>query len=118
VQTLEHAAEQSQIGKKRKKERERENINLTRFGNFLRPRSRRERDLINQSIQVINTGDNTLLYIVRESTKKRKPTDLNSDLKRTQNLNRKLLKIVLRSNRRSTALCAGQVYALAGRPSG
>jgi len=42
---------------------------------------RRERDLINQQLHNTDTGDNTPLYITKESTKKRKPTDLNSDQK-------------------------------------
>ena len=65
----------------------------------------KERVLVNQSIQVINTGGNTPLYIVREFTKK--PTDLNSDQKQIHNSNRKTLKTVVRSTRRSNALCAG-----------
>jgi len=39
----------------------------------------RERSNSDQSIQVTTNGDDTPLYIGRESTKKRKPKDLNSD---------------------------------------
>jgi len=49
-------------------------------------RAEGKRDLINQSIQVINSGDNPYLYIARESMKKKTnrskfESETNSDFK-------------------------------------
>ena len=56
-----------------KRERKRENTDLTRFGNCLRSQSRRgERSYLNQSIQVIINGDKThFLYRHRAHEEKK-----------------------------------------------
>ena len=48
-------------------------------------------------------------YIARESTKKRKPKDLNSDQNRIQNPNRKQLRTIVRSIELLTASCSCSV---------
>ena len=51
------------------------------------------------------------IYSQRESLKKRKPTNLKSDQKRSQNHNRKLLSLDVWSTGRSTASCVESVFA-------
>ena len=89
MQTPEYATEQPQIGKNKIKRKKMRNTDLTRFDNCNILGKERERDLLNQSIQVTKYGDNTPQYIAKESTKKRKPKDLNLDKKRIQNQIRK-----------------------------
>ena len=70
---------------KEKKERTQD---LTRFDNLPTSSGQGERviiELINYRLQVINIGDNTPLYIAKETIKKRKPKTSNLNQKRIQN---------------------------------
>jgi len=111
-------AEQLKIDKDKTERKKARNTYLMRFDNCLRHRAEGERYLINQSLQVTNTGDNTSLYIARESTKEKKSTDLNWIRNGSE----------IQIGKRSEPSCSrpggqliplkAQVYTLAGRPGG
>ena len=70
------AAEQLQLARTKQRKRKQEKYIFNEVRQLPTSSGHKGRDLITQSIHDINTEDNTPLYMTRESTKKRKPTDL------------------------------------------
>ena len=81
MQTQEFCRKTVKIARTKQTEKKARNTDLTSFDNCLCPGAEGESSYSTQSIQVIINGDNTLLYIGREPTKKKKPKALNSDQK-------------------------------------
>ena len=81
-----------------------------RFGNCLRHwRRRRKRSYSYHQLRLQSMGNNTLLYIAREFTRKRKLKDLKLNQNQFQNRTREQSRLDCRLTRRSTDPCVASI---------